>query len=202
MSVWFRPLLQAMVRTRWFVGTLALTYILSVCAGILLVHSGNESALAVRDALVARAYASDPAAIALAQHNRLGAVLWDFGRNLLLGGIPSTVGGLAIVIPYPVAAYRGWVGGIVSVDQAHSSRLKDPAEAFYYLVTLVLQLIPYSLAGGAGVYLGVAYLHRSRFAPDQRWHGFPKEALRDVGWHYLLIIPLFFVASLREFLAR
>jgi hypothetical protein len=48
---------------------------------------------------------------------------------------------------------------------------------------------------GYGVYL--------RPRPDyagNRWLGFPVEALLDVGRIYVLVIPLFFIASLYEFL--
>ena len=133
---------------------MALTYALGVTIGMAMVHAGNEFALAHRDNLVARARANDPSLRALREGNRWSAALWDFGRNLLLGAVPNTIGGLSLVVPYPVAAYRGWVGGIVSVNNGHVSRLADPMEAAYYLLALILQLIPYSLAGGAGVNLG------------------------------------------------
>jgi hypothetical protein len=175
-------------------------YVLGVVVGVVMVQTGNTFALAQRDTLVASANASDPASIALDHGDRPQAALIDFGENLVLGGVPSTVGGLAIVIPYPVALYRGWVGGIVSVDSAHISRLATPAEAAYYLGTLVLQLIPYTLAGGAGINLGLAYLRPRPCYAGKRWLGFPIEALRDVGWIYVLVVPLFFIASLYEFL--
>jgi Stage II sporulation protein M len=124
----------------------------------------------------------------------------DFLRNLLLGAVPSTIGGLAIVIPYPVAIYRGWVGGIVSVDSAHHSRLATPSDAIYFVVTVILQLIPYILAADAGINLGLAYLRPRPCYSDSRWHGFPIEALRDVARTYVLIVPLFLIASLWEFL--
>jgi uncharacterized membrane protein SpoIIM required for sporulation len=89
----------------------------------------------------------------------------------------------------------------VSVDARHQSRLHDPAERLYYLVTLALQLVPYTLAGGAGVQAGLAYLRRAR-RPGPRWLGLPRHAVIDVAWIYVLIVPLFFVASLWEFLMR
>lgn len=172
-----------------------------VLSGAIMVHGGSPFALRYRDQLVARAHAQDPASLALAKGHRLEAAAWDFGRNLVLGAIPSTVGGLAIGVPYLIAMHRGWVGGIVSVDGNHVSRLIDPAERKYYLLTLVLQLIPYSLAGGAGVRLGLAYLRRHP-KPPQTWIGLPMDALHDVLWIYLLVVPLFAIASLWEFLAR
>ena len=62
--------------------------------------------------------------------------------------------GLAVVGPSPIAAYRGWVGGIVSVDAQHRSRLRQPGLAFDHVVTVALQQIPFILTGGAGMYLG------------------------------------------------
>ncbi len=191
-----------MSRARLGILTMALTYALGVASGMVLVHTGSDFALSFRDSLVARAHASDPSLAALRQGNRLGAALWDFGRNLLLGAVPNTIGGLSLVVPYLVAAYRGWVGGIVSVDSAHLSRLAQSGEAIYYTVTLILQLIPYSLAGGAGVNLGIAYFRPQPFYQGDKWQGVPKEAIRDALRIYLLVTPLFFVASLWEFLAR
>ena len=145
--------------------------------------------------------AHDPSSRALASGHRIEAATWDFSRNLVLGAVPSTIGGLAIVIPYITATYRGWVGGIVSVDSKHRSRLGESSERTYYLVTLLLQLIPYSLAGGAGVQMGVAYL-RKRRNPGPTWLGIPKASVRDVLWIYVVVVPLFAVASLWEFLMR
>jgi hypothetical protein len=194
--------LRALSRARIGILTMALTYVLGVVCGALMVHAGNEFALAYRDRLVTRARAGEPALIALRQGDRFTAALWDFGGNLLRGAVPSTIAGLSVVFPYPLAAFRGWIGGIVSVDSAHLSRLAQPGEALYYSLTLMLQLIPYSLAGGAGVTLGIACLRPQPFYRGDRWLGVPKEAIRDVFRIYLLVTPLFFVASMWEFLAR
>jgi hypothetical protein len=181
--------------------TIALVYAGGLAVGGFLVHSGNATALQARDTLVTRAHAADPAALALARGHRLRAAAWDFGRNLVLGAVPDTVGGLAIVIPYLTGFHRGFVGGIVSVDETHRSRLHDPSERVYYLVTLLLQVVPYTLAGGAGVQAGLAYLRRAR-SPGPRWLGLPRAAVIDVASIYVLIVPLFLVASLWEFLMR
>lgn len=167
-----------------------------------MVHTGNEFALTYGDGLVARAHASDPAAIALQKGDRMNAALLDFGRNLVLGAAPATASGLAVVTAYPIVAYRGWVGGIVSVDRRHVSRLADSREATYYLLTLVLQLIPYTLAAGAGVNVGWAYFRPRPYYRGAKWIGYPKEAVFDVLRIYVLVVPLFLVASLWEFLAR
>jgi hypothetical protein len=181
--------------------TIALMYVLSLAVGAGMVHAGNRFALAQRDSLIARARASDPSLSALRADHRLSAALWDTRSNLL-AAIVDTVLGLGVVFPYPDVAYRGWVGGIVSVDAAHASRLSDSREAGYYLLTLLLQLIPYSLAGGVGVNLGLAYLRPRPVYQGTRWLGLPREALMDVLRVYLLIVPLFLIASLWEFLAR
>lgn len=196
-----RRVTLALVRARVPIALMICTYAGAVTIGAIMVHTGNAFALRVGDRLVERAHAQDPASLALAKGHRLQAAAWDFGRNLVLGAIPCTVTGLTIGIPYLIAMYRGWVGGIVSVDSKHASRLRDPRERIYYVVTLVLQLIPYSLAGGAGVRLGLAYL-RQRQKPGPTWFGLPLEALRDVLWIYVLVVPLFAVASLWEFLMR
>lgn len=193
---------RALSRARLGILTMALMYALSLAGGMVMVHTGSEFALAYRDSLVTRAQASDPSSIALRQGHRVTAALWDFSRNLLLGAVPDTIGGLSVVMPYVLAAHRGWVGGIVSVDSAHLSRLTRPGEALYYIVTLILQLVPYTLAGGAGVNLGIAYLRPKSFYQGDKWYGVPKEAIRDALRIYLLVAPLFLVASLWEFLAR
>ncbi len=187
-------------RARVPIFTIAATYAGFLLLGMAFVHAGNGFALRERDAIVNRAYARDPAAIAFKQNRRLRAAALDFTRNLFLGAIPNTVGGIAIVLPYPLAGYRGWVGGIVSVDRKRISRLSTVHGAIPYLGTLLLQLVPYSLAGGAGVYLGWAYLRRRQSTGPLIW-GFPTQAVRDVLRIYTLIVPLFAIASLFEFFA-
>ena len=119
-----------------------------------------------------------------------------------MGAVPQTISSFAIIFPYPLIAHQGWVGGIVSVRGDHTSRLNDPRSAVYYLLTLLLQLMPYSLAIGAGVNAGVALFRTPPYYQGQKWLGiFPKEALRDVARIYAIVIPLFLVASLWEFLS-
>lgn len=197
----FSPVLAALSRARLPILTVALTYALSLAVGIGMAQTGNRFALAYRDQLVAGASKSNPASLALQKGDRWTAALSDFGQNLLLGAVPRTVAGLSIVIPYPLVAYQGWVGGIVSVDKAHASRLANPREALYYIVVVLLQLIPYTLAAGAGINLGLAYLRPHRYDQGAKWLGLPREAVRDVGRIYLLAVPLFLLASLVEFLA-
>jgi hypothetical protein len=94
-------------------------------------------------------------------------------------------------------AYRGWIGGIVSIDDSQTSRLADPKEAVYYLTTLILQVMPYMLSGGIGVNLGLALFRPKPYYQGKKWLGIPIEAVRDVLWIYLLVIPLFLIHRLR-----
>jgi hypothetical protein len=195
---------QALMRAKAPVAWMALTYALGVSAGAAMVHLQNGYALGFRDRLVGRAVETSPILKNLEKGFPAWAALLDFGGNLGLGAVPETVMGLSVAMPFPLAAFRGWVGGVVSVDGAHKSRLVG-REGFYYWTVLILQLIPYSLAGGAGVRLGLGFLlPRSRwgYAGSKNWLTIPADGVRDVGRIYLLIVPLFLVASLVEFLAR
>jgi hypothetical protein len=179
-----------------------LVYLLTVTAGAVMAHRGNRLALNFRDKLVAKAHGSDRASIAYANGKKIEAALWDFGQNLIFGAIPQTITGLTVVSPYAFAAYRGWVGGIVSVDGQHQSRLRDWQGAAYYILTLLLQLIPFSLAGGIGVKLGLSYFRADpAYKGSRKFMGYPVEALKDVARIYALIVPLFLIASLWEFLS-
>jgi hypothetical protein len=196
-----RAPLAAIGRSRAAVLSIAATYAVSVLIGIAMVSSGNAFALDRRDQIVGAAQSTETI-VALRAGEPVRAALLDFASNLVLGGVTSTILGVAVVGVYPIAAYRGWVGGIVSVDAGHRSRLSDPSDAVYYLVTLVLQLIPYSIAGGMGVQLGLdAWRAVWRPRPDT-WLGLPTDRLRDVADAYVLVVPLFLVAALWEFLAR
>ena len=78
-------ILRALARARVGIVTMALTYLLSLVTGMVMVHTGNEFALAQRDSLVTRAQASEPSLIALRQGRRVTAALWDFAGNI--GGL-------------------------------------------------------------------------------------------------------------------
>lgn len=192
--------LRALYRARIPILTVGLTYMLSVGVGIVLVYTGNQFALAYRDKIVANAQSS-PILMALDRNNRLGAALLDFGGNLF-GSISNTLGGLGVVFPYPLIVYRGWIGGIVSIDSAHLSRLATTHEALYYVVTLVMQLIPSILAAGAGVNLGLSLYRTKPYYQGPKWLGVSREAVRDIFRIYLLVIPLGLLASLFEFIMR
>jgi len=196
----WRLVTQAVHRARWAILSVAAVNAMGVIVGALMVHSGNEFALTYGDKLVARAQKQDAAAISYHQGHRLAAAAKDFAMNLMVGGVPMTLTGLTVVSPYGFGAYRGWVGGIVSVDRNHESRLRDWRKGAYYLIALVLQLIPYSLAGGIGVHLGLCFFKSFPYYTGGKVGGYPKEAIWDVIRVYELIIPLFLIASFWEFL--
>jgi uncharacterized membrane protein SpoIIM required for sporulation len=193
--------IRAISRARYAILTVAVTYAISVLVGMIMVHAGNTFALSYRDRSVGAAQQSSVGQ-AIQRGNNLYAAFSDFAGNLILGAMPKTLSGFGIIFPYPWVAYQGWIGGIVSVRGDHTSRLNDPRSATYYLLTLVLQLIPYSLAIGAGVNVGMSMFWPPVYYQGQKWLGlFSKEALRDVGRIYALVVPLFLVASLWEFLS-
>ncbi len=195
-------MVRAVARARWYIFTVAGIYGLSILVGIVMVHAGNTFALTNRDQLVNQAVQQDSATLAAIRGDDFEAALRDFAGNLVVGAVPKTIMGFSIILPYPWVAYQGWVGGIVSVRGDHTSRLNDPRSAAYYLLTLVLQVIPYSLAVGAGINVGVALFRPPPYYQGEKWLGiFPKEALRDVGRIYAVVIPLFLIASLWEFLS-
>jgi uncharacterized membrane protein SpoIIM required for sporulation len=195
-----RASIAAIRRSRLAILTIAATYVLSVAVGIAMVSSRDDFALERRDQIVGAAQSSETL-VALRAGEPVRAAVLDFASNLVLGGVTSTILGVAVVGVYPIVAYRGWVGGIVSVDARHESRLGDPSRAGYYLLTLLLQLIPYSIAGGMGVQLGVDAWRAVKTPRPDTWLGLPTDRLRDVAHAYLLIVPLFLVAALWEFLA-
>lgn len=198
----FASISRAVYRARYPILFTAIVYFISVSTGIVMVHAGNKFALDYGDRLVNRSLQSNPASVAYLQGRNFEAALWDFGGNLVLGAFPKTIAGFSVLLVYPMVIQQGWVGGIVSVRDDHTSRLNESRSAVYYLLTLFLQLVPYSLAVGAGVNVGIALFRTPPYYEGQKWLGmFPKEALRDVARIYLMVIPLFLLASLWEFLS-
>ncbi|MGZ6300037.1 MAG: hypothetical protein ACXWMN_06055 [Candidatus Limnocylindria bacterium] len=179
-----------------------MTYLVSVGAGIILASAGVPFAVGQRDAIVGGA-GSSPITQAENQGDHLRAALLDFGSNLLLGAVPTSITGLSVIGPFPIAAYRGWVGGIVSIDGRHHSRLADAGPAVYYVVTLALQLIGFILTMAAGLHVGLAAWRARNDQSLRSWAGFrlPAAALADAGCLYLSAVPVFLAGSLWEFLA-
>ena len=191
---------EALGRARVPIAIIAVASIGPLLAGGVLATSGNAYAPSERDRIVGAAQGSQIAA-AYTQNDRVRAAVLDFTGNVEAALVTSVIG-LAEVAPVPIAAYRGWVGGLVSVDEHHLSRLNQPGTAFYYAVTLALQMIPYVLTSGAGMYLGlVAWRRRNDASVRSRLMlRIPGEAIRDVGWIWALSLPLFMAGSLFEFL--
>ena len=194
---------RAILRARYAILSVAATYLVSIVVGMILVHTGNTFSLSYRDQIVGQANQPDNAITqASNQGNNLQAALLDAGGNLLQSTVPKTIMGLGIVFPYPWVAFQGWVGGIVSVRNDHTSRFNDPRSAAYLVLTLLMQVIPFSLATGAGVNAGIAMFRPAPYYQGEKLLGvFPKEALLDVGLIYLLVVPLLLAASLFEFMS-
>ncbi len=189
-------LFRALRRARVSIYLVAVTYLLSLSVGIFMVYRGNEFALSYRDRLVGEAQTGS----VLTQPNPLSMALADFSGNLR-GAVADALGGLGVVFPFPLVAYRGWVGGIVSVDGSHVSRLQQPTSAAYYLSVLLLQLMAYTLAAGAGVNAGLSFWRSRPEYAEKKWLGVSVEALRDLGRIFVLVVPIFLLASLWEFLS-
>ena len=184
-----------------YVLSVFLMYCISCFSGIIMSHYGNN-ALSFRDKIVGQAVKTDKASINYQEGNKFSAALNDFKGNLLFGAVPQTLMGFGIVIPYFSVIKQGWVGGIVSVDSDHKSRFKNFKSAFYYLFVLFLQFIPYSLAIGAGIKCGIDFYNYNKL---NGWmilrYRIQRTSLIYVGLVYLLVIPLFFIASCFEFLS-
>lgn len=117
----------------------------------------------------------------------------------MAGATATAAAGWYAPAPFPLAVYRGWIGGIVSVDDKHQSRLRGWSGVYYFLVA-GLQLAGYILSGGAGVSIGLARTQPKPEYQGARVLGVPIEAYKDAGWIYLAVIPIFAVASAIEFL--
>jgi hypothetical protein len=171
-------------------------------AGIVLASAGWPYAVSQRDAVVNGAQRSTT----LEAHQRgdhLEAALLDFGANVGLAAVPTSIIGLTVVGAFPIAAYRAWVGGIVSIDGAHRSRLLNPRSAVYYVVTIVLQVTGFVLTMAAGVHVGLSAWRARRDESVRSIAGWriPGFALRDAGWLYAVALPIFLAGSLWEFLS-
>lgn len=193
---------SALSRARYPILSVSATYFLSAIVGIAMVTWGNTFALDHRDRLVGDAVKNDAIVTTNFGGGHLQAAFMDFGANLIIESVPTSLMGMAIVFPYPLVAYQGWIGGIVSVRGDHSSRLNTLPSATYFSLTLLLQIIAYSVSIGAGVNTGVALLRpRPHYQGAKVLRIFPKEALLDWGRLYLVAIPIFLIASLWEFLS-
>ena len=199
----FNSIYLAVKRCRIYVLTIFITYCISCFIGIVMSHNENNFALSYRDKVVGRALKTDNASINYLKGNSFKAAMIDCSENLFLGAVPQTIAGFSIIIPYVTTFIQGWVGGIVSVDYKHQSRFANFKSAFYYLLVLLLQFIPYSLAIGAGIKCGIDFYNNNK---KNGWalgkYRIQKTSLIDLGFVYLLVIPLFFIASCYEFISK
>jgi hypothetical protein len=194
---------NAVARCKLQVLSIFLTYLLSSGVGIVMVHSGSPVALGERDRIVAAATASEPASLSARSGRHLTAALQDFAANLFRAAVPQTLLGLGVFPAYVSVAYQGWVGGIVSVDRHHRSRLVRPGTAVYYFTVLLLQFVPFSLAIGAGVRSGLdLYSHNVHSGWNVLEYRVPYTVLKTLLGAYVLATPLFLLASLVEYLWR
>ena len=196
------PLFRAFRRARGPIAASAASYVTFLLLGIALASSGWAFAVNQRDSIVNGAQTS-PILVEHRQGNNVMAALLDFGANFGLGAIPTSILGLTVIGPFPIAAYRGWVGGIVSIDSSHHSRLATPSGATYYIVTIILQLTGYVLTMGAGIHVGLSAWKIRHDASVRSLVGvrIPSGALRDAGYLYIVAVPAFLIGSLWEFLA-
>jgi hypothetical protein len=189
----------AIKRARLGLLLIGCAYATGLMVGIVSVHTGHQRSLAFRDRIVSKAQASSPILRYSSEGHLIAAAALDFGGNLL-GATLTAAAGWYAPAPFPLAIYRGWIGGTVSVDDNHRSRFRTMAGGFYYGLVAFLQLTGYILSGGAGVNLGLA---RTRPRPEykgSRFLGVPLEAFRDAAYIFVLVIPIFAFASALEFL--
>jgi hypothetical protein len=186
----------------WYSFSIFLTYVVSAAVGASMAHGGNRYALDRRDAMVGRAGASDRASIEYREGHRVRAALADATANVTQAALPQTLAGLTVVLPYVSVARQGWAGGIVSVDGGHRSRLRSARGAAYYLGTLLLQFLAFSLCIGGGIRAGVALYRRNRDVGWRLWrYRLPRPILADASYVIASSIPLFLLASCFEFLS-
>ncbi|MCL4865352.1 MAG: hypothetical protein KJZ47_05620 [Gemmatimonadales bacterium] len=178
-----------------------LTYVVSAAVGAAMAHSGSQYALSRRDAIVAGA-AFDQSSIDYRAGHRTRAALADAAANVGLSALPQTIAGLTIILPYVTVAYQGWVGGVVSVDGDHVSRLRSLRGSAYYLGVLLLQFTAFSLCIGGGIRCGVVLYEQNREVGWRFWrYRLARSTLGDLLRVTGASIPLFLVASLFEFLS-
>ena len=178
-------------------------YISSCSIGIVLVHNKVSFAVNYRDQIVNKALASDQSSISYNSGNTVTAALIDFASNAFLSAIPQSIGGLTIVIPFISVPYQGYIGGIVSIDGEHLSRLTSIQHILYYFIVLLLQYIPYSIVIGSGISVGIQqYKKNKNVGWDIKNYKIDKTNVINLLLIYLSCLPLFFIASLFEFLSK
>ena len=198
----FNSIYEAVNRCRFYILSIFILYSISCLTGIIMSNNGNEFALSCRDRIVGQAMRTSNASLNYQSGNNFSAAVFDFGGNLFLGAIPQTLMGFTIVIPYVTVPVQGWIGGIVSIDSEHRSRFENFRSTFYYFFVLFLQFIPYSVAIGAGIKCGIDFYKYNNTTSWAIWkYKIQKASLKDLGYSYILVVPLFFLASCFEFMS-
>lgn len=198
---------QAICRASLGIMIAAAANLTGLLAGIAMVHAGNSFALRQRDEIVSSAQASS-VKVSYDAGRRASSAWLDTTGNLL-ATVGGTVCGYTVVTAAAVVLYRGWVGGIVSVDGQHRSRFSRPTEAAYYSITVLLQSVPYIFAVGAGIGIGLAVFGRYLgvkpvYSGPNIWPAsllVPRQAVFDLLWIYAVAVPVMALASLFEFFA-
>ncbi len=192
-------ILGSIHRCKIYIISVFIVYSFSCLIGIIMVQTDSNFALAQRDKIVGTAIREDKASVNYQEGNKLTAALYDFTGNLFFG-ITQTILGLGIVVPYFTVSYQGWVGGIVSVNGLHKSRLKQLKSALYYFIVLLLQFTAYSLSIGSGIKTGIELYKQNKLISWKLWkYKISKENLADIRNIYMLSILIFFAASFFEF---
>jgi hypothetical protein len=131
----------------------------------------------------------------------VGILMAHAGNRIALAQRDKTVQ-KALASDKASIAYQGWVGGIVSVDSTHRSRLRSIKAASYCFLVLLLLFIPFSLSMGAGVRCGVELYRHYADTSWRLWrYRLPRQSLVDLSCVFAVTVPLFFVASAFEFLS-
>jgi hypothetical protein len=188
----------AIRRTRLGVLLMGCAYGLGLIVGLISVQLGHQRSLRFRDRIVSKAHASSPILHYLDEGHPIAAAALDFGGNLV-GATLTTASGWYAPAPIPLGIYRGWIGGIVSVDSDHRSRFRTGTGGLYYGFVVSLQLFGYILSGGAGMNLGLARTRPRSGYEGPRFLGVPLEAFKDAAYIYVCVIPIFACASALEF---
>jgi hypothetical protein len=197
-SRFFARVQLAIHRVRLGLLMMGCAYAIGLIVGMVSVHLGHQWSLSFRDRIISNAHASSPILRYLNEGHPAAAAALDFGGNLLGATLTAGAGWYAPA-PFPIALYRGWIGGIVSVDGHHQSRFRTMAGGLYYGLVGALQLAGYIILGGAGVNLGLARTRpRPEYKSPRLWD-VPIEAVRDAAYMYVLAIPIFAIASTIEF---
>src|SRR5213594_2163711 len=121
-------------RARFGIVSVAIASLVATLLGVTMVHAGNTVALRYRDRVIAQRDSTSRIIELYRENRRVAAAAVDAGANLAVATVTMLAGYWAPAA-YAIAVYRGWLLGIVSVDDSHDSVFSNPIDAMYYLVT-------------------------------------------------------------------